>query len=87
MAAAPPSPPLPLVDLQEAASSRAAFLAAAEIIRVASRDVGFFAVTGHGVPPAALSRAASASKAFFAKPTAEKMRVAANGEAYGFFPM
>ena len=40
----------------------------------AAREVGFFYLTGHQVPDAAIERLVSRSKAYFAQPLAEKMR-------------
>jgi len=59
-------------------------------IEAACRDTGFFYVTGHGVPPRLLTELDAASRAFFALPEAEKMRISMEhgGRAWrGYFPV
>jgi len=66
---------LPLIDisrLEGGASERAAFL---EELRQAARDVGFFYLTGHGVPAALEAQVRDVSRRFFALPEAEKLKV------------
>lgn len=68
-------PALPLLDLAQlgaAPAARARFLAA---LRAAARDVGFFYLTGHGVPAAQVAAFQAACRAFFALPEAEKVAV------------
>ncbi len=63
---------------------------AATAIDRACRDVGFFAITGHGVDPALQDRLEVASHAFFERPANDKARIAmANaGAAWrGWFPV
>ncbi len=88
-----PAPHLPLVDVAALVdpdappSDRAG---AATAIDQACRDVGFFAITGHGVDPALQDRLELASRAFFERPENEKARIAmANaGSAWrGWFPV
>lgn len=45
------------------------------------------AVTGHALDLGLARRCAQEARAFFARPAAEKARVAAHGRAYGFFPV
>ncbi len=44
-------------------------------IRKAAENVGFLTITGHGIDPAIISELIAATKAFFALPEAEKMKV------------
>jgi isopenicillin N synthase-like dioxygenase len=56
----------------------------------ACRDVGFFTVTGHGVPPALLDRLDAAARTFFAEPDEVKATyaMARAGKAWrGWFPV
>ena len=73
---------IPTVDLS--AGPRGA---ADEIAR-ASETIGFFLVTGHGVPPAAIAEAWAETRAFFALPQAEKDALAVTRERYrGYIPL
>ena len=66
---------LPLLDLTRldgAQSERAAFLVE---LRAAARDVGFFYLVGHGIPPALVEQLQSSARAFFALPEADKVAV------------
>ncbi len=56
----------------------------AEAIFRASRDVGFFYIVNHGVPPAVAERAIGAAQKFFALPEAVKQRVPVNPRHRGF---
>lgn len=64
---------LPVLDWRAATTDRAAFLAA---LREASRYVGFFYLTGHGIAPEVIDGAVAASRAFFALPDAAKQDIA-----------
>ncbi len=66
-------PSVPVVDLTgfRAGEPDAAARAAAEI-DAANREVGFFAISGHGVPAAEIEATFAASARFFARPMAEK---------------
>jgi len=62
----------------------------ADEIAAACQTHGFFYATGHGVTPQVLTDLESASRAFFARPLAEKMRIemAHGGRAWrGYFPV
>jgi isopenicillin N synthase-like dioxygenase len=60
----------------------------ADEIGVACRQIGFFYLTGHGVPDALRQAAFNQSAAFFHKPIAERARSAATPEWYrGWIPM
>ena len=67
---------LPLLDLRRLdgdAAGRAAFLAE---LRAAARDVGFFYLTGHGIPASQIADVQALARRFFALPAAEKRAVA-----------
>ena len=53
--------------------------AVAQILGRACRDVGFFYVTGHGIPPALLARVFDLAAAFFAAPAAIREATAFTG--------
>ncbi len=75
---------LPVIDLSGPMVTTAA------AIERACRDSGFFYVTGHGVPPALLTRMDAAAREFFALPEAVKAEIAMEygGRAWrGFFPV
>jgi len=50
--------------------------AVARAVDEACRDIGFFTIAGHGVPPALVDRMLETSRAFFDRPLEEKQRVA-----------
>ncbi|UMY19618.1 isopenicillin N synthase family oxygenase [Methylobacterium organophilum] len=67
---------LPLLDLRRldgAPDDRAAFLAE---LREAARQVGFFYLTGHGIPASEIAGVQALARRFFALPLAEKRAVA-----------
>ncbi len=74
--------PVPLIDL----AAEPPYVQA-QRIDAALREQGFFAVTGHGVPPAVVAHAFEASRRFFALPQAAKERWHIDGwpheEAHG----
>ena len=64
---------LPTLDLRRfAGSDRALFLAE---LRRTAREIGFFYVTGHGVPETLPGEVLAASRRFFALPEIEKLKV------------
>jgi isopenicillin N synthase-like dioxygenase len=64
---------IPLIDLTPARTGdRAARREAARLIDAACTEIGFFTITGHGVPPAAMEALRAKAHAFFALPLAEK---------------
>jgi len=76
---------LPIVDVAGLrAGDRAAAQRAGREIARACREVGFFYIAGHGVPPAVVQEALAAALAFFRLPPAEKQRVATNSANRGF---
>ncbi|MGX5777172.1 isopenicillin N synthase family dioxygenase [Methylorubrum zatmanii] len=67
---------LPVLDLRRfdgGDAERAAFL---DDLRVAARDVGFFYLTGHGLPDTELAAIQALARRFFALPLPEKRAVA-----------
>ena len=54
-----------------------------EAIRTACEEIGFFAITGHGVDEAVVSRIYDVSRAFFDLPTEEKDMVGETGPILG----
>ena len=80
----------PLIgDLAAGAPGAAAQGVAAEI-DAACRDVGFFTVVGHGIDPALFDELERLAREFFARPEAEKARIAMEhgGRAWrGWFPV
>lgn len=68
---------IPLIDMAPlAGTDLAARRAVAAQVGAACRGIGFFAVGGHGVPPALMADAFAASRAFFAQPAAAKQALA-----------
>ncbi|MFF3985068.1 isopenicillin N synthase family dioxygenase [Streptomyces sp. NPDC001797] len=66
---------LPLIDISRfraPGTDRAAFLAE---LRSAAHEVGFFYVTGHGVPAALRDEALTAARAFFALPEQQRLEI------------
>ena len=68
---------VPVIDLGGALAGDADLLveAAGEIDR-ACRSIGFFAISGHGIPPDLVDRVVDSARAFFTLDRAEKDRVA-----------
>jgi isopenicillin N synthase-like dioxygenase len=87
------TPHLPVIDvapLLDATAEPATVLAVATRIDRACRDVGFFAITGHGLDPDLRRRLDHAARAFFALPTEQKAEIAMarSGAAWrGWFPL
>jgi isopenicillin N synthase-like dioxygenase len=70
-------PQIPLIDIAPlAGADRAARQRVARAIGAACREVGFFAITGHGVPPGLLADAFAASRELFALPAPAKREMA-----------
>ena len=64
---------IPVIDLTGLRAGGAAAAPAVAAIGEACRRIGFFVVTGHGVPAETLQAAGAAARAFFALPLDEKM--------------
>src|SRR5262245_47707040 len=81
---------LPVIDLSGFDADPDRRRAIATHIGAASRMHGFFYVSGHGIAPALFERLERLSRAFFALPLQEKMRIemACGGRAWrGYFPV
>jgi isopenicillin N synthase-like dioxygenase len=65
---------LPCLDLSDAAPGGDGERRAALALDRACQDVGFFTLRGHGIAPAIFERAFATSRAFFARPLADKRR-------------
>lgn len=65
---------LPVLDLRDfnAPAARPVFL---RTLREAARDVGFFHLVGHGLPPSQMRELFQLSRAFFALPEADKLEI------------
>ncbi len=77
------TPQVPVIDLSDGAAAGAA-------IDAACREVGFFAVVGHGVDLGLLAELDAAARAFFARPEEEKdaFAMVRAGKAWrGWFPL
>lgn len=57
----------------------------AEAVGAACRSIGFFVITGHGVPMDLVRRVSDASRAFYDLPVEEKLK--ASSPRRGYFPM
>ena len=65
---------VPLIDLTPARlGGRAERQAVAARIDEACREIGFFAISGHGVPTRVVDELRSSAHAFFALPLADKL--------------
>ena len=64
---------IPVIDLSSLGTSGPASDTIVTAIGEACRRIGFFVVTGHGVPAATLAAAAELTRAFFALPAADKL--------------
>ncbi|MGQ0824250.1 MAG: isopenicillin N synthase family dioxygenase [Actinomycetota bacterium] len=81
---------IPVIDVSALVSGQAALARVAAEIDAACRDVGFFAVVGHGVDAALCERLDRTAREFFALEPAEKEQIAMShgGHAWrGWFPL
>ena len=74
---------IPVIDLGDIERPEGHHRIAAELVDTAAR-IGFFYVSGHGIPPALRAEAMAASRAFFALDETVKGRVAINGHQRGW---
>ena len=78
---------IPTLDLREYtdgdADSRAAFVTK---MGEALEDIGFFALSGHGIPLSDIDKAYEVAEDFFKKPELEKMRWNQDGNQRGYVP-
>lgn len=66
---------IPVIDLSDALSGDpAARLRTGQEMDRTCREIGFFTITGHGVPPAVMDNLRNTANAFFALPIEEKQR-------------
>ncbi|MFO0988524.1 MAG: 2-oxoglutarate and iron-dependent oxygenase domain-containing protein [Alphaproteobacteria bacterium] len=78
---------IPVIDLAPARSGGAGLESAARQIRRAAIDVGFFYVSGHGIPAATVDAAFAAARRFFALPLERKLAVAVDRRHRGYIRM
>lgn len=85
---------LPVIDItalfDRSGRSQAARRGVATAIHAACRDHGFFYISGHGIAAERIAALQAASRAFFALPLEDKMRIAMScgGRAWrGYFPL
>jgi isopenicillin N synthase-like dioxygenase len=69
---------VPVINMGRGYNGSADQLAVAEAVALACRSSGFFMVTGHRVPAAAIERVLASSATFFGLPQQEKMAVVAD---------
>lgn len=68
----------------------AAYAEVASQLDLCCRDLGFFYISGHGIPPERLDELQACARSFFAQPLAEKQKMAmlSGGRAWrGYFPL
>src|SRR5215470_7829181 len=76
---------IPVIDFGPAFRGEPGGLdAVARQVRLASQEVGFFYLAGHGVPPAVVEAAFEASREFHATPVDEKLRLKINENNIGY---
>jgi isopenicillin N synthase-like dioxygenase len=68
-------PSIPNVDLTPLREGPAGIAQVAREIGAAARSIGFFTVTGHGIPAALVERVFAMSRAFFSLPAAAKEEI------------
>jgi isopenicillin N synthase-like dioxygenase len=79
---------IPVIDFGPAFGGDAGALeAVAARVRVACEQVGFFYMTGHGVPQAVIDGAFEASREFHALPLEQKMQLRLNENNIGYLPV
>src|SRR5687768_3572759 len=78
---------IPVIDLAPAATDSNGLAGVAAAIRRAATEVGFFYVSHHGIPPAAIDAAFDAAHRFFALPLERKLAVAVDSRHRGYIRM
>jgi len=79
---------LPVIDVAPAfAGEPGAAVRAAEAIRRACEDVGFYVLVGHGLDPAVVERAFAANAAFFEAPLERRLEIRIDRNQSGFQPL
>lgn len=67
---------LPILDLARLDAGKTERKTFLEDLRRAARDVGFFYLVGHGIPPSQIAGVQALARRFFALPAEEKQAVA-----------
>ena len=78
---------IPVIDVAPAFAGASGLERVAAQVREASERVGFFYVTGHGVPPAVIDAAFAASREFHALPLEDKLALKLNQNNIGYLPV
>lgn len=79
---------VPIIDIAGLSGSPAEREAVARQIGDACERIGFFCISGHGVPPALIEEVRAASLAFFDQPTEAKMAIERRPPSYrGYIPL
>ncbi|HEY2991169.1 MAG TPA: 2-oxoglutarate and iron-dependent oxygenase domain-containing protein [Methylomirabilota bacterium] len=78
---------IPVIDVAPAFAGPSGLERVAAQVREASERVGFFYVTGHGVPPATIDAAFAASREFHALPLEDKLALKLNQANIGYLPV
>jgi isopenicillin N synthase-like dioxygenase len=78
---------IPIIDIGPMlAGTNGAIEQVADGIRHACTEIGFFFITNHGMDAGIVERAFDASRAYFALPMDEKMKVRMNRHQCGYMP-
>lgn len=78
-------PTIPVIDIAALRAGKAdAVHDVAQQMLAAAQDLGFFYITGHGVPQQILDEAEAQARAFFRQPLDDKLSVAINRRHRGF---
>src|SRR5687767_11401866 len=80
---------VPVIDLTPAREGAAERRRVAAMLDDACREIGFFAITGHGVPDRIVDDLRGRAHAFFSLPLAEKLKVRhpVTGTNRGYHPV
>lgn len=73
---------IPVIDLSEMNTAEGKAKVAETLVKTAS-EIGFFYVSGHGIPPELSARAMAASRAFFALDEAAKSDITIDSHQRG----
>jgi len=78
---------IPVIDVAPALAGGAGLERVAAQVRAASERIGFFYVTGHGVPAAVIDAAFAASREFHALSLEDKLALKLNQNNIGYLPV
>lgn len=79
---------VPVIDISGLEGDPAARQVVADRIGEACERIGFFCITGHGVPEALIDQVRATARAFFARPDAEKDAIERRPPSYrGYIPL